>query len=85
MISVTDRSVADFLGLMRTIVVADPRPGVRDRGYGFSTCRGSSAWGLEGAEAALDMEGSDATALIEWVPLPVSEMWGLSVEVPEGP
>jgi hypothetical protein len=74
---------------MRTIVVADPRPGVRDRGYGSSTCWGSSAKVLEGADAALDMEGRDATVLIEWIPFPLSggmlEVRGSSIGLPEGP
>ena len=58
---------------MRTIVVADPRPGVRDRGYGSSTFGGSSVRGLEGADVALDMEGRDATDLIAWVPFLLKE------------
>jgi hypothetical protein len=33
--------VKDLLGLITTIVVAEPRPGVRDRGYESSTCFGS--------------------------------------------
>ena len=36
------RSVKDLLGFITvTMVVAEPRPGVRDREYGSSTCLGS--------------------------------------------
>lgn len=50
------RSVKDLLGFITTIVVAEPRPGVRGRGYEAPTCLG----GEEETGAGLVNDEKDA-------------------------
>ena len=61
------RSVKDLLGFITTIVVADPRPGVRDRGYGLSVAARPSLRGVGRVDAVgFDKEGNDVVGFRPW-------------------